>query len=49
MTFRAVTLLDICVLLAGVYASPMHAQEARSDDAVWAGSSWKAIECRRHL
>jgi hypothetical protein len=57
MTFRAVTLLAICLLLVDVYAPPMHAQDARSDAVVWAGLSRTAfrttfhlaIERRRHL
>ena len=37
MTFRAVTLLAICLLLVDIHAPPMHAQDARSDAVVWTG------------
>ena len=37
MTFRAVTLLAICLLLVDAHAPPMHAQDARSDAVVWTG------------
>ena len=38
MTFRAVTLLAICLLLVDIHAPPMHAQDARSDAVVWTGN-----------